>query len=464
VYREFTAQIEYGQKLTIATSRSTLVSMTYDVFTNMTMRVSEAGRCQKYQYDARNVRVMKIDSTTTTTKTLYLHGLNDYPLVEKTSSGTERRYIYGASGVIAIKEGTSKRYVQKDHLGSTRVLYNESGGTESVYEYDAYGKVFGRLENTQAMYKFTGQEYETESQLHNFRARMYDDDAVIFYATDPANQTNAPYSYCVGNPVMFVDPTGRETDDEKHEREEKRRKESEAYWLASKLQMDNYLGQAEANANGGGTNSVRYLMSGPMQQAKMTRDKEHYETRFTYAWSGTDDKNMTLQSVLISYKWVPEEYGVWDYLERAKDMIVGATTAVYYEGTKTYMRLGGEGRKLIYSLNSAGAKYVQMAEKAASVAKYLEGATTALETGLLLHSSVKAYEANKTNNTVLKAEANIDLAVGSTVFGVSRAYPIAAPFATIGGISYGISKHSFAPIIANAIAKVVFPNQTVTCR
>jgi RHS repeat-associated protein len=142
------------------------------------------------------------------TSTLYLHGLNDYPLVEKTST-TERRYIYGPTGVIVIKEGTSKRYVQKDHLGSTRVLYDESGVAVTVYEYDAYGKCIGRVENTQAQYRFTGQEFEVESGLHNFRARPYDDDGIIFYATDPANQNYAPYSYCLGNPIKYVDPTGR---------------------------------------------------------------------------------------------------------------------------------------------------------------------------------------------------------------------------------------------------------------
>jgi RHS repeat-associated protein len=169
---------------------------------------------------------MKQDYSPSVSSTLYLHGLparrsfseggNDYPLVEKKSGGVERKYIYGPTGLIVIKDNTSKRYVQKDHLGSTRVLYDESGVAVTVYEYDAYGRCIGRVENTQAQYRFmeihgfaTGQEFEVESGLHNFRARMYDDDLVGFCTTDPANQTYAPYSYCAGNPVMLVDPTGR---------------------------------------------------------------------------------------------------------------------------------------------------------------------------------------------------------------------------------------------------------------
>ena len=40
---------------------------------------------------------------------------------------------------------------------------------------------------------------------------MYDTSAAIFYAADPANQGYSRYGYCGGNPVIMVDPTGRES-------------------------------------------------------------------------------------------------------------------------------------------------------------------------------------------------------------------------------------------------------------
>jgi RHS repeat-associated protein len=38
---------------------------------------------------------------------------------------------------------------------------------------------------------------------------MYDNDAGVFYAADPAHETYSRYGYCGGNPISFVDPTGR---------------------------------------------------------------------------------------------------------------------------------------------------------------------------------------------------------------------------------------------------------------
>jgi fructose-1,6-bisphosphatase len=123
------------------------------------------------------------------------------------------------------------------------------------------------------------------------------------------------------------------------------------------------------------------------------------------------------------------------------------------------MRLSGEGSKLIYSLKSSGAKYVQMAEQAKAVAKYIEGAGLMLEGALLINSSVNAVDASYTNNPVMKAETKVDVAVGGATFIASR-NPIAAPFAIIGNLSYGISKQTIGPYVA----KIFYPNVTIHLR
>lgn len=58
-------------------------------------------------------------------------------------------------------------------------------------------------------YQFTGQEYDDETGLWNFRARLYDDELGIFYAVDPAGQNFSPFAYCGNNPVIRVDRDGR---------------------------------------------------------------------------------------------------------------------------------------------------------------------------------------------------------------------------------------------------------------
>jgi RHS repeat-associated protein len=68
--------------------------------------------------------------------------------------------------------------------------------------------------NPELKYLFTGQELESEispTSFWNFRARMFNSEIGLFYAPDPAQQGYSRYGYCLGNPVSFVDPTGRYT-------------------------------------------------------------------------------------------------------------------------------------------------------------------------------------------------------------------------------------------------------------
>ena len=54
----------------------------------------------------------------------------------------------------------------------------------------------------------TGQEFDTELGLYNYRARFYDPRLGRFYATDPAGQFASPYLYAGNNPINMVDPDG----------------------------------------------------------------------------------------------------------------------------------------------------------------------------------------------------------------------------------------------------------------
>ena len=50
---------------------------------------------------------------------------------------------------------------------------------------------------------------ENQSSLWNFRARGYDSEIGLFHAVDPSGQGWSPMGYVLGNPISFVDPTGR---------------------------------------------------------------------------------------------------------------------------------------------------------------------------------------------------------------------------------------------------------------
>ena len=138
----------------------------------------------------------------------------------KTSDGTDRFYIYGPTGLIAIgiNSISGLAFVHKDHLGSTKLIVNSSGNMLCRYEYDPYGKVVNAQESPDPRYKFTGQELERDfstTSFWNFRARQFDSEIGLFYAPDPAHQFWSSQGYVAGNPISFTDPTGKVLPDSK---------------------------------------------------------------------------------------------------------------------------------------------------------------------------------------------------------------------------------------------------------
>ncbi|RMF55994.1 MAG: hypothetical protein D6748_14400 [Calditrichaeota bacterium] len=193
----------------------TLNSLSYDPFTQMTTDiVTDANETISLQYGGEHQRVLKtFDTQTDVANTLYLHGMNDYPLMEKNqfNGGSESRvvYFYGLTGLLAMQKDGAVYYVLKDHLGSTRVLVDGSGTVAAYYDYSPIGNLMRFDETAGIVYRFTGQEFDSESGLHNYRARLYDSDLGRFYAMDVAWQFASPFAYAGNNPVVYVDEDGR---------------------------------------------------------------------------------------------------------------------------------------------------------------------------------------------------------------------------------------------------------------
>ncbi len=106
-------------------------------------------------------------------------------------------------------------YVHSDHLGSAGVATHESGQVREASLYSPYGEVLQDLKTASANatdYLYTGQELDRESNLSDYGARQYDPTLARFTSVDPVQQ-NLPYAYVNNNPILWIDPDGRQERD-----------------------------------------------------------------------------------------------------------------------------------------------------------------------------------------------------------------------------------------------------------
>uniref|UniRef100_A0A182W8Z9 Tox-SGS domain-containing protein n=1 Tax=Anopheles minimus TaxID=112268 RepID=A0A182W8Z9_9DIPT len=119
-------------------------------------------------------------------------------------------YIYKDQQLIGFLRNDKLYGVITDHEGSVRLVVT-GGEVVAAYDYLPYGQIFRRFGTDldgQLSYLYTGQEWEPETGLYNYRARLYDPDIGRFYQMDPKEQYPSPYVYAGNSPVSLVDPDG----------------------------------------------------------------------------------------------------------------------------------------------------------------------------------------------------------------------------------------------------------------
>ena len=106
-------------------------------------------------------------------------------------------------------------YYLQDHLGSNRVVVNESGTAEQVNHYYPFGGIIADLSTGQDIqkYKYNGKELDRTHGLdwYDYGARQYYSILGRWDRMDPLCEkyySLSPYNYCGNNPVNAIDEKG----------------------------------------------------------------------------------------------------------------------------------------------------------------------------------------------------------------------------------------------------------------
>jgi RHS repeat-associated protein len=172
-----------------------------------------------FYYEPTFNRVKKVAGSGTT---IFLGKL--YEKVVTASVTEHKHYIAAGSATVIYTQRSSgandTRYLLPDHLGSPETITDESGAVIQRLSYDAWGKprntdwtdATGPI-NAQTTRGFTGHTMDSEIDLVDMNARLYDPVLGRFISADTYVEASFGqglnrYTYCSNNSLSYIDPTG----------------------------------------------------------------------------------------------------------------------------------------------------------------------------------------------------------------------------------------------------------------
>ncbi len=166
-----------------------------------------------YLYDATGTKLRKVTSSDRAT------GLTtDYsgPFVYEDS---KLAFIQTSEGrIVPDHDAYAYEYFLKDHLGNTRVVFNEQGEVLQGNSYYPFGGIMEGLNYTAGLapenkHLYNGKEFQDDFGLdwYDYGARFYDAQLGRFHTLDPLNEKyyfQSSFAYGANNPIRFIDWMG----------------------------------------------------------------------------------------------------------------------------------------------------------------------------------------------------------------------------------------------------------------
>lgn len=180
-----------------------------------------------YLYDANGQRIKKLVRLQggDYEVTVYIDGLFERHLRVQGNTRQEHDTLHlrdGTQRVATIRVGApfpedntpAIQYHAGDHLGSSNLTIDDTGGWINREEYTPYGETsFGSF--SRKRYRFTGKERDEESGLYYFGARFYAPWLARWVSCDPLGMVEQAslYTYARNRPIRFTDQIGLNSDD-----------------------------------------------------------------------------------------------------------------------------------------------------------------------------------------------------------------------------------------------------------
>jgi RHS repeat-associated protein len=164
-----------------------------------------------FAYDARGRRITKNGIT-------FIYDSNGNLI--KQSNGLE--FLYDHTGVFAVKYADLTYFYRKNAQNDIVALLDNSGAVVVKYKYDAWGNCVidaGTTNNNLANlnpFRYRSYYFDTETGFYFLKTRYYDPEIGRFMTIDDIGYLDPEsinglnlYIYCLNNPTINVDPSGR---------------------------------------------------------------------------------------------------------------------------------------------------------------------------------------------------------------------------------------------------------------
>jgi len=183
-------------------------TLSYNLW-NQLVSVADSTGTTSFEYGPTGLRVKKGSKN-------YIYDVSGNLKAEADASNNiTATYIWGGNRLLIKKlaDGTQYYYLYNGH-GDVVQITDSAGNIVNSYEYDEWGNITSQTETIENEFKYAGQIYDSETGLYYLRARYYDPTTGRFISKD-SNEGSIVnplslnlYTYCVNNPIIFVDPSG----------------------------------------------------------------------------------------------------------------------------------------------------------------------------------------------------------------------------------------------------------------